>query len=278
MCAQGESSTRYPAVSIRSTEVRSLRSQMVEGMEYRICVALPEGYDASSECYPALYLLDAWQTFGTVVESYRLHCDLGLVPKLVLFGISHTGKTWQDHFYYRSRDFTPTELSTDEVTARHGAFFASITPVSGGARRFLQFMQDELFPFAEREYRLIPSDRGLFGYSYGGLFVMYALFNAPQLFQRYFIGSAASWWDDYAVFGDEARYAQGHTALPARVYASTGGAEGDLQVQAWKRLRDILRCRNYSGLQLTTVMFDGEDHFTCSALAHVHAMRALYQE
>jgi predicted alpha/beta superfamily hydrolase len=139
-------------------------------------------------------------------------------------------------------------------------------------------MQDELFPFAENEYRLVPSDRGLLGYSSGGLFVMYALFNAPQLFQRYLIGSAAGWWDDSVVFDDEAKYAADHTALPARVFASIGGQEGDLQVQTWKRLRDTLEGRNYDGLQLTTAMFDGEDHFTCLALAHVHAMQTLYHE
>ena len=247
-------------------------------MEYRIYVALPEDYSSSADRYPALYLLDAWAWFGTVVEAYRMLRLTNLVPRLVLIGISHAGKSIQDWVFCRARDFTPTRLSTDEVTAKHGAFFASITPVSGGAPQFLRFIGDELLPFAESEYRVLPSDRGLFGYSYGGLFVTYALFNAPQFFQRYFIGSAANWWDDYVVFADEARYAADHAALPARVYASIGGQEGDLGIQTWKRLRDTLEGRNYSGLQLTAAMFDGEDHFSCHALAHVHGMQTLYHE
>ena len=182
MCAQGENPTPYPLVTIRDTQVRSLRSQIVEGMEYHIYVALPEGYQTSLESYPALYLLDAWHAFGTFVGAYSLHFGWGLVPKLVLFGISHPGTSVQDHLFSRSRDFIPTKLSIAQVLARHGPVFASITPISGGAPNFLRFLRQELFPFTEREYRLVPSDRGLFGYSYGGLFALYALFTAPELF------------------------------------------------------------------------------------------------
>ena len=32
----------------------------------------------------------------------------------------------------------------------------------------------------------------------GGLFTTYVLFNAPESFQRIFIGSPALWWDDEA--------------------------------------------------------------------------------
>lgn len=128
----------------------------------------------------------------------------------------------------------------------------------------------------ESEYRLDPSDRALFGYSYGGLFVMYALFNMPQLFQRYFIGSAPGWWDDYIVFDDEAKYAGEHQALPVKVFASVGSEDSSM-VPIWERLRDTLSKRNYEGLELTAVMFDREDHLECGPLAHMHAMRVLYR-
>jgi len=276
MCPQGQISKGYPPVSIFNTELRALSSQIVDGMAYHIYVALPQDYKASTEHYPTLYLLDAWMSFGTVVEAYRTYRVFNMVPNLVLVGISTTGRNLQDHLFYRTRDYIPTELSSDEIKARYGgpeaAFF---TPASGGAPKFIRFIRDELFPFMESEYRLDPSDRALFGYSYGGLFVMYTLFNLPQLFQRYFIGSAAGWWDNYTVFDDEAKYAEEHKSLPVKVFASVGSKERSM-VPTWERLRDTLNARNYEGLELTTVMFDGEDHLECAPLAHMHAMRILY--
>ncbi len=275
MCAHGRGSEHYPPVTIPNSEIRRVRSQIVEGMEYLIYVALPEGYGLSAENYPAVYLLDAWMSFGAFVEAYRIYRLFDLVPDLVLVGIAHAGSSLQDHLFYRARDYTPTELPADEIERRYGPEIAALTPASGGAPNFLRFIREELFPFMEREYRLDPADRALFGYSFGGLFALYTLFNLPQLFRRYFIGSAPGWWDDYVVFQAEAQYAGEHTALPAKVFASVGGKDSAF-IPSWERLRDRLNQRNYAGLELMTVMFDGEDHLECGPLAHMHALRALY--
>jgi predicted alpha/beta superfamily hydrolase len=61
----------------------------------------------------------------------------------------------------RARDFTPTKTSREAT--------------SGGAAAFLDFLEHEVIPFVDRTYRTIPSDRGLLGHSYGGLFAIYAL-------------------------------------------------------------------------------------------------------
>ena len=70
---------------------------------------------------------------------------------------------------------------------------------NGGAANFLRFIREELQPFIDKEYPTIPSDRGYFGDSLGGLFGLYALFNEPETFNRYIIGSPSIWWDEKAI-------------------------------------------------------------------------------
>ncbi|HEX9386302.1 MAG TPA: hypothetical protein VF918_08280, partial [Anaerolineales bacterium] len=57
-----------PLASIPATEVRTLQSSAV-GQEYLISVALPFHYAERPErTYPVIYVLDANQFFGMVVE------------------------------------------------------------------------------------------------------------------------------------------------------------------------------------------------------------------
>ena len=58
------------------------------------------------------------------------------------------------------------------------------------ANLFLDALTQEMIPFIDANYRTIPSDRCLQGYSSSGFFVLYALFHQPDAFQRYISGSA----------------------------------------------------------------------------------------
>ena len=67
---------QYPPVMLSGTEVRTLVSKAVEEMEYKIFVAFPKGYDTSSESYPVLYFLDAWNhdDIGELEEVFKGDC------------------------------------------------------------------------------------------------------------------------------------------------------------------------------------------------------------
>jgi hypothetical protein len=45
----------------------------------------------------------------------------------------------------------------------------------GGSSGVSRFLEHEVIPFVDRTYRTIPSDRGLLGHSYGGLFAIYVI-------------------------------------------------------------------------------------------------------
>lgn len=262
----------YPPVTIPGTEVRTIETTIVNSDDYRFYVALPAGYAESSEVYPVLYVLDASNQFAMVVQTYRLLRAFNEIPPLLLVGIAHEKNFTHD----RARDFTPTVLSQEEIRERYGAVMARYTPNSGQAPRFLEFFERDIIPFVEDNYRADSSDRGIFGHSYGGLFVAYALFNAPDLFRRYLIASSASWWDDDVVLMDEAKLAEDRADLDAKVLATVGGDEGELIVGAWARLRTRLSSRDYPEFQFKALMFPGETHVSVPPRTYSTALRFLY--
>jgi predicted alpha/beta superfamily hydrolase len=258
---------QYPPVTLDNTEVRTLVSKAVEDMEYKILVAFPDQYDESSGSYPALYCLDAYAQFGILTETYRYLSFSGEIRPLLLVGISYEC-TRDENIYYRARDYLPSHIPPEKLGAA-----AKFAPASGGASNFVRFIRDELIPFVEREYRVDPTDRGLFGHSYGGTFAAWVLFNHSELFQRYLLGSPALGWDDGLVLKHEEAYAEHNSALPAKVFASVGSLE---QTMPWTTLKEQLESRNYEGLEFTATEFKRETHMSGIPATHSRALRVLY--
>ena len=258
----------YQAVRLEGTEVRQITSKMVKGMEYKLYISLPDNYESSTDSYPVLYFLDAWAQFGIIRQAYWLLRFYDEVPPIIIVGISYEGKT-EDHVYYRARDYTPTKVPP-ETLGRLGDF----TPISGGAPDFVKFLEKELFPFIEEEYKADKTDRAIFGVSYGGLFGTYALFNHTDLFQRYFIGSPPVWWDDEITLKQESDYADDNESLPVKVFVAIGGEENPA---SYNKLLDRLLGRNYKDLELTSTIFENETHMSVVPAAHSRALRVLYK-
>jgi predicted alpha/beta superfamily hydrolase len=130
----------------------------------------------------------------------------------------------------------------------------------------------EIIPFVEANYRVSPIGRGLAGYSYGGLFALFALFHAAGAFQRFFAGSP-SMWDE--LFAYEEEYAEAHNDLEARLLMTGGSLETDLH-EPMQRFVHQLQARNYPRLNLETYAFEGESHVSGYAAAVSRALRVLY--
>ena len=99
------------------------------------------------------------------------------------------------------------------------------------------------------------------------------LFSEPTLFQGYILGSPSLWFDQGYMLAAEARFAQAHRDLPAKVFAYIGAYEaakpGDRRYhQDTDMVRDLatfetqLKSRNYPGFSMTSVVLEDEDHLT----------------
>jgi predicted alpha/beta superfamily hydrolase len=127
---------------------------------------------------------------------------------------------------------------------------------SDGAPLFLKSLREEIIPFVEANYRASFTERGLVDYSFGGLFTLYVLFHAPQMFTRYLAGSPTMW---DPLFQYEENYASKHDNLRARLFITAGGLESDL-LESAQRMVERLRSRGYPRLEVLAHVFEGVGH------------------
>jgi enterochelin esterase-like enzyme len=133
-----------------------------------------------------------------------------------------------------------------------------------------------MIPFIDANYRTIPSDRCLQGYSSSGIFVLYALVQQPDAFQRYISGSAMlKYTCDYLTQHD-ARLAARDGSNPIRLYLSLGELEED-QVPAFQQFVAFLEQGNYPGLTISSEIYAGEGHGSGGiALTYLHGIASVY--
>lgn len=258
-------------VQIKNTEVIEIQSEYVKGMNYHIHVALPEDYSQSRKDYPVVYYTDAFDWGGIVIETYRLLNFFNEVPPMILVGISYDLNE-DNHLALRARDFTPTHIPVENLPEG----LQPLTRLSGGADDFLDFIEKELIPTIEDMYRIDSTNRGLLGYSYGGLFNAYVLFKRPQLFQKHLIGAPALFWDDYYVFKEEENLFESNQVLSGKVFLAVGSDDGAHAISSWIALRDRLNERAYENLDFNYMIFDGENHTSAIPAIYSRAFRILY--
>ena len=136
-----------------------IRSQILKE-ERTLSIALPRDYDKNQKFYPVLYILDAEarNEFTEAVSTVKdLHAE-GIGPQMIIVGIRNTN---------RNRDMIPIPVSH--------------RPQSGGSRKFLKFITDELKSYVKKNYRTTDFSI-LYGASNAGLFSIYALFENPYAF------------------------------------------------------------------------------------------------
>lgn len=184
----------------------------VLGEERALLVHLPESYEREqTRRYPVLYVLDGASHASHTAESARLMARIGVMPEVIVVGVPNGGDE------RRERDYTP--------------------PPSGQANRFLSFLKSELIPHIDGHYRTTPT-RMLAGNSRGGLFVVYSLVEAPELFSARFAFSPALWRDDERIVSELA------AALPAQptfLYLSLGDGETGKMRHAFENTTALLK-------------------------------------
>jgi predicted alpha/beta superfamily hydrolase len=272
----------YPPVPVPNTEFRTFRSQLMN-QDFNIYIRLPWNYYTdSTTTYPVMFLTDANRSFPFIADLLNVltfpNTD---VSDIVLIGIGYKIRNMADWAVWRTRDLTPTnnkgtdnywETMLTKMTGQH------YEVKSGGASKFLEFIIQELIPFIESQYRVSHSDRGLGGYSYGGLFSLYAFFRYPETFTHYFAGSPSIDHDNGSLFKYENEFAFSHKEIKVNIFMSVGNMEDSTTILNIKRMINELDSLNNPGIELQMQIFDGEDHRSCMAAAYTRAFRILYKK
>ena len=160
------------------------------GHRYRVSILRPAAPPPAGG-YPVLFLLD-----GNAAEQDLAKMEGLATPEGRSFAIVTIGYDTDQRFEVTARayDYTPALVPG---TPEHDPLDA--TRRSGGADGFLAFIQAAILPAVERQ---IPVDRrrlGLWGHSYGGLFVLHAL-QHTDTFRCHIAASPSLWWRDGYLF------------------------------------------------------------------------------
>ena len=275
---EGLMATTDVKATLLATEVRTLSAHTIP-QDFRISVALPRSYASHPEqYYPTIYLTDATVFFGMVVDITRTMPLCGQFPETIVVGIGYPVDEPLDEALtqwgnLRARDLLPVVEGSAE---------ASQSDPTGGAAEFLSFIQTELIPTIEREYRADPASRVLAGYSFGGLFALYALFHQPHLFKGYIAGSPTLFYGDRVTFTYEAAYAAAQSALPVHLYLGIGEEEelfsDGAMVSNFYQFAARLESRKYEGLVLTRHVVENCAHCASAAPQFQAGIQAVLSE
>ncbi len=246
-------------------------------------MALPTDYAQGDKSYPVLYLLDANLHFGLVTSITTTHLlerhfeSRETVPEMLVIGIGYPLELgFPTRINLRKRHLTPPEDRETFESKQNGLFRDLEHQGSGQAADFLKFIRDELIPFVDSHYRTNPADKTIAGYSLSGLFALYELFHHPTMFSRYIVTSPSVEYGDGVTFAYERAYTEKHSELPVKLFLSVGAMEEDLKM--YKKFVEILEARNYAGLELESVIFEDEDHFTVIYPSLCHGFRSIFKK
>lgn len=260
-CQPAPAVEKFPRVFIPCSEVRQMHSNDT-GRDYDLYIRLPNDYEKYPKVkYPVLYLLDGQWDFKMLDSIYGgLEYD-DFVPEMIIVGITYTGEK-PDYESLRAMDLTP--VKDDQI------------PGSGGAPMFLKFIKEQVIPFVETNYQVNTEKRVLMGSSYGGTFTLFTLFSDPALFTGYVASSPVTVYGNRFAFEQEAAFFEKHKDLPVRLFLSVGEKEGLLQPV--RSFMEVLKGRNYQGLDLETRIIEGEGHASNKAEAYNRGLRFVFSE
>ena len=207
----------------------------VLGEDRVLWVYTPTGYETSTNKYPVMYVLDGGYHFHHATGAVQFLSTQGIIPPMIVVSVLNID---------RNKDFLPTNVEN--------------IPTSGGADKFLEFFNDELEPYINKNYRTEPYEI-LAGHSFGGTFAAYTLLTRPETFDAYIAISPALWYDDELLVKKAETFLKDNTDLK-KIFFMTLGTEGDRMQNSLDAFVKVLKDKAPAGLKWEYVSMVNDDH------------------
>jgi predicted alpha/beta superfamily hydrolase len=248
----------FAQAPVSSVTKITLKSDVL-GEERTVLVRTPAGYEAGKERYPVLYMTDGNAHMAHTASTIEFLARNGRMAELIVVGITNTDRT---------RDLTPTRV---RIESGSGAQF----PTSGGADKFLKFIETELIPEIEKRYRVHPY-RILAGHSFGGLFAIHAMLSRPELFNSYIAVSPSLQWDDDLEIKRATEFFKDKKEWNATLFVSLGNEPG-LIGDSFASFRRLLNGTKVAGFEWQAEQMEDEDHGSVVLRSHYLGLRKIYE-
>jgi len=254
----GQNTIKISKTPFSIGESIKIRSEILD--ENRVLnIYLPNGYAQDSITkYPVIYLLD-----GSINEDF-IHIAglvqfgsfswINMLPESIVVGISNID---------RKRDFTfPTNNKRDKKDF----------PTTGSSKKFINFLEKELIPFVNTNYKT-NTIKTLIGQSLGGLLATEILFKNPNLFDNYIIISPSLWWDDESLL----KYTLLENQKNKSIYIGVG-KEGEIMERTAQELYKKLKPFYKNNTNLFFKFFEEQSHGDALHLAAYDAFDKIFKK
>jgi len=220
--------------------------------ERSIIVYTPRTYNNYSENYPVMYLLDGGTHFHHASGIVQFLSGNGLIPEIIVVAVQNVDRT---------RDFSPTHVEE--------------RPTTGGAKKFMSYLEDELIPFVNRNYRTEPYEI-LVGHSFGGTFAAYALVEKPDLFNAYIAISPYMMYDNDFVVKEAKSKLKSKYKNEIQFYMTVGNGSDYFATLA--DFEKIIETKSPIGLEFTYLKMENENHGSIPHLSIYYGLESIYSE
>jgi len=250
MTGQAQVSANVSRITIKST---------VLGEERVVLVRTPAGYETNKHSYPVLYMTDGDAHIGHTASTVEFLARNGRMSELIVVGIPNTD---------RGRDLSPVKSSATTPDGKPQF------PTTGGADNFLKFIETELIPNIEKNYRVRPY-RILAGHSLGGLFVIHAMLARPGVFNSYVAVSPALQWENQEILKRAEAFFKNRKELNATLFVSLGNEPGPIG-QSFDDFKRLLAKTQVKDFVWEARQMDDEDHGSVVMPSHYAGLRKVY--
>jgi predicted alpha/beta superfamily hydrolase len=214
-----------PEISSERKVVETTLHSAILSEERRVLIHLPRHYALeTAQKYPVMYVLDGTSQDQHTADKVAILADAGLIPNAIVVGLPNTRGN-------RERDQTPPFMRRDVADEKSAL---------GAGDKFLSFIEKELIPYVESNYRT-SGYRTLSGNSRGGLLVWYSLLAKPDLFQARFCYSTPVWRFENMMVGKMAAFLHSASGLKTFLYMSVGDEETDQMKDGFAKMMDVLK-------------------------------------
>jgi predicted alpha/beta superfamily hydrolase len=245
----------------------------VLGEERTIYISTPNGYDNSKDSYQVLYVIDG---VTGVIGLVNYLSDYGVCPQLIIVSINETNST-RDMFPSNpkySRGTQPTKPWYHQKEDNELRVQRSGEKI-GEADNFLSFIETELFPYIEKNYRTLPY-RICCGHSKGGLCVTHAFLSHTNLFNAYIALNPSLYWDDGLIMKTAEEKLAGLYFKRKLFYFDIGGNETPSTIGDAFTFAQTIRTNASTDLRWKFDYLPNEGHGSGTATGIINALKFIY--
>jgi predicted alpha/beta superfamily hydrolase len=207
----------------------------------KVDVSLPASYNENpSKFYKVLYMTDGYWR-GTEHNTIHQMSNDKIIPEVIVVGIGY-----------------PDDYDFDKIRIRDLII---------NSDKLFSCIKKEIIPYVENKFRVDTKNRTLWGASYGGHFLIYALtehFKQGKLFKNYICASPAlnPKYKHTDLIKNEEEMWKNHKELPVNLYLTVGGNEEKRFLDSYEGIVKSFKSHKYEGFYFEHEIIPGKNHYT----------------